>query len=223
MDITCPNCGHDGTVRAALAYGDGTSEHRFFAFAGNLSLAQMFGGVLLVLALWWLVLPLLFFGGGVTAILGKGRSTTLIASANRPPGRISPWIIYLGGATTILFLPMLLASEGIVRPLGAYGQWMYLVAPIASIALVIHLGRKMLQYNRTTWPEQEAIWQRTFMCKRCGTRFIKSDFDPVGVNVVRSDRPHQDGLLPNRFEDDEVAAARRKARTDDGMLRKRRI
>lgn len=218
MDILCPNCGHHKTKRAALVYGSGTTEHRFSAFAASLSLPQMLAAFTLLAGLWWVILPAMFIGGGITAFAGRGRSATLIASANKPPRKIPSWLIYLGGATTALFLPLIVVGLFEI-PLNA-GVW-YVVIMALSAILSVTLARAMLKYNNTTWGEHEAIWQRTFMCNRCGTRFIKSEFDPVGVNVVRSDGGHGN-LLPDRFEENEVAVARGKARTDDKDLRKRK-
>ncbi|HKJ07840.1 MAG TPA: hypothetical protein VKA76_02015, partial [Gammaproteobacteria bacterium] len=66
------------------------------------------------------------------------------------------------------------------------------VPPMLTVA-VLMMG---IAYNQRIWQSLEDRWQRTFMCKRCGTVFQVSDFElPEGANP-RSYRHRRGTYLP---------------------------
>lgn len=241
LDIDCPLCGSRHTERSALAWSKGLSHTRSttLGIGGLLALPfQALTGAAgpMMIALWPLFLLKSFLGFGLFAARSWGVSQSVYSAESAPPYRFPALKAALLApfAALFLFLTLSLAAAvaihlhlwaNAIQAPGALEARLNPLLPflgIGSIAIcagVVVLG---VAYNRKVWPKREAVWQRSFLCKRCGASFVVPGYDPVGENAVRSDRAGRGGLLPLAGSPADREAARGKAKDDERLLRKRR-
>lgn len=236
LDIDCPLCGSRHAERAALVWAKGLSRSRSSTLGAGGLLALPFQVILggaspFSLAMMPILLPALllksFFGFGLFAARSWGESQTVLSAEARPPFRFPIWKAVLMApfaaltltAVCLLVAMALSAAYGLPKSLLEAAAPLILIACAALCAAVVALGAA---YNRRVWPGREAVWQRSFLCKRCGANFVVPDYDPVGENAVRSDRAGRGGLLPLAGAPETRAQARAKAESDERLLRKKR-
>ncbi|TXF11578.1 hypothetical protein [Pelomicrobium methylotrophicum] len=165
-----------------------------------------------------------FFGLGLNLARSWGTSRTVLAAETRPPWRFPIVKATLYGVGFVFVgIFFLLMAHDLVPQLKPLNLNLYmnsgLVLLICIAAAVILLGHV---YNERVWKPKEAVWQRSFLCRRCGAVFAVPEFDPVGENPVRSDKAGKGGLLPLSGAPETRQAARAKAESDDILLRKKR-
>lgn len=244
MDIVCPLCESKKTQRLALTYAKGASRSRsksIFAFAGGGLSPLLFGLGILLFPISAPILALRFLFMGFGGVYTTTRTETLLAAESRPSKRLGRGFIVLMAICYIIFAAWVVAifAPIAIRPALSYfatfrhghyyGQFRWV--PLAMEALVLiaveYVGlraglRGARHYNDVVWAQKEAAWQRSFLCKRCGANFLVPEYDPVGINRVRSDKAGTGEYLPRveSLEQRDVIIA--KAQTDHEILRKRR-
>lgn len=225
MRIVCPLCGSGNAERLVLTWSRGLSRHRtktfgigsFFAFANPLNNGIVGLAALaltpLVLALW----PILtFLRLGLLAAYSWGTSQSALSYEAKPPFRFPAAKAALAAGYTFFVLPSTVVGMMHLPPAREnIGVLLSALAGGAAAWLAAHLGAL---YNRRVWAPREALWQRSFLCKRCGANFAVPEFDPEGIQPVRSDR--KGALLPLAGDPAGREAAMAKAATDDARLRK---
>ncbi len=218
MEFTCPLCHSQHATRLALVQAKGRSRSRGWSLTGSI-------GVMFSLALTLITLPFRFFGfGAITRNLSH--TETILARETAPPRRVPvlkmalfgwiPVYIFIGPPLTGLVMSLAARSPHLSVLLDNLIGLSLLAFYIASIVAGIY-------YNRKVWPKIEAVWQRTFLCGRCGANYIVPDFDPYGQRPVRSDQLGQGGSrfarrdgLPRAEQPEAQEQARAKAEQDLG-------
>lgn len=241
LDIDCPLCGSRHTERSALAWSRGLSRTQSSTLGVGGWLALPFHGLTggaspLLVVLWPLLLLKSFLGFGLFAARSWGRTQSVYSAEAAPPYRFPALKAALLAPFAALFLFLALSFAAMVaihvyleangiREFGALDARLKALLPLLAVfsfavcAAVMVFG---VFYNNKVWPKREAVWQRSFLCKRCGANFVVPDYDPVGENAVRSDRAGRGGLLPLAGSPADREAARGKAKDDGWLLRKRR-
>lgn len=172
----------------------------------------------------------------------RGTTQTYLATEAAPPPRFRTGLNAIRALVAVLigsaFTASLIAASGfgdaVAEP--AIGHLMAamgtpskrvaigLVVATAALPALGLTGAGLMagvRYNRAVWPLREAAWQRTFLCKRCGGTFLVPDFDPYGVNRIRSDKAGQGKgqFLPHAATEAERTRIRGKAHADGYWLR----
>ncbi len=150
MNIECPQCGSTELTKLSILYEQGLSMLR--ARSGGLGLAIGAGGADL------------FLGKART----KGEIQTRLSERVSPPRKCSYWKIVVGGLIGLMVLEFIL---GYTHTFLGYGGnfnrqlswlvWSYLGLLIFVLAFVVW-------YNSWVFPKRHQIWDRSFMCGRCG-------------------------------------------------------
>lgn len=186
MYIDCPACGSNHTQRAALTHGTGKSyQHSHSTNVGigmPLAVLHLLFNPLAYPYLLWEMLKMLarlifiFVGFSFT----RGTSETIVARDLEPPWHFS---VPLACAFGVLSTGMSWGIAYLARHYLSHGHLFVLVTtPVALAATVLVLGT---HYNEKLWKPREDLWQRTFMCRRCGTVFEVEDFDlPEGSSPL---------------------------------------
>ncbi len=183
MEFTCPLCQSPHATRLALVQAKGRSRSRGWSLTGGI-------GVILSLALTFITLPFRFFGfGAITRNLSH--TETVLARETAPPRRVPVLkMALLGWVPVYLFLSPFLA--GLEVSLAARDpHFGVLLNNLVGLGMLVFYIASIVAgnyYNRKVWPKVEAVWQRTFLCGRCGANYIVPAFDPYGQRPVRSDR-----------------------------------
>ena len=188
MEFTCPLCHSPHATRLALVQAQGRSRSRGWSLTGGI-------GVILSLAFTLITLPSRFFGfGAITRNLSH--TETVLARETAPPHRVPVLkMALLGWIPVYLFFGLFLT--GLEVSLAArdphFGVLLGDLIGLGMLAFYIASIVAGNHYNRKVWPKIEAVWQRTFLCGRCGANYIVPDFDPYGQRPVRSDQLGQGG------------------------------
>jgi hypothetical protein len=246
MEIICPLCDSKKTQRLALTYAKGVSTTSSTSVGVGAS-----SGLLAVLGLVFLPFTIAlgalgFARIGVFGFKTRGQTKTGLAAETEPPKKMS-WVnvVLMATAYTIAIIVAALWTGKYAIPLAAHAfliptktldDTSFTNAPFAIQAFIVVFGgiwlaillgglalgfRGAWHFNTKTWARREAGWQRTFLCKRCGGNFLAPDYDPIGVNVVRSDRLGTGEYLPRAETPEQRAAVSAKAASDDVDLRKK--
>ena len=244
MEIICPLCDSKKTQRLALTYAKGVSTTSSTSVGVGAS-----SGLLAVLGLVFLPFTIAlgalgFARIGVFGFKTRGQTKTGLAAETEPPKKMA-WgnVVLMALAYTVVIA--VIGSWTYARGIPVFAHALLLhVAPNATFATaplalqafvvlmvafwtIILVGGLVLgfrgawHFNTKTWARREAGWQRTFLCKRCGANFLAADYDPIGVNVVRSDRLGTGEYLPRAETPEQRAAVSAKAASDDVDLRKK--
>ncbi|MHB8252131.1 MAG: hypothetical protein ACYDEV_00170 [Acidiferrobacter sp.] len=242
MEITCPLCESHKSQRLALTYAKGASKSRsksIFVLAGGGAspLLMGLGFILFPISAPLLALRFLFMGFG--GMYTTTKTETLLAAESRPPKRLGRFFIFLMAFCFFMVTTVVIVDNAprIIMPILPFfatlrhGHWHgpFRFTPLALEALVwviveyigLRAGLKAARhYNDVVWAQKEAAWQRSFLCKRCGAHFLVPDYDPIGVNRVRSDKAGTGEYLPRAETPEQRAAVIAKAQTDHALLRK---
>ncbi len=248
MDIICPLCNHNRSERLALTYARGTS-HSVSTSVGAMAGG---GISPLTALLGFLFFPVTIGLGaagfvGMGVMRTWTRTQTGLAAESAPPKQLSWLAISLMTLAYIVTAPvvgmLILAWEqSHLYPASVshakHITWhmvftqhtgatvTMLVSMAVLLALIIWglvLGiRGMLQRRNVDWARREAGWQRTFLCNRCGANFLVPDYDPYGVNVVRSDRMGKGEYLPRAETRRQRETVEGKAAQDNVRMRGKR-
>ncbi|PZP62052.1 MAG: hypothetical protein DI596_04280 [Azospira oryzae] len=238
MRIVCPLCDSNRSERLALTWSRGLSHSTtntvgvsLMGFLRGLNPMNILdGGIFGVVTYYFRLLGLVFlpflafFGLGFHLARSWGTSRTVLSAETRPPWRFPVVRAALYGVGFVFIgVYLLLMAHGLVPWFRRLDMNLYmnsgLVFLLCLAAAVVFLGHV---YNERVWKPKEAVWQRSFLCRRCGAVFAVPEFDPVGENPVRSDRAGMGGLLPLAGAPETRRAARAKAQSDDRLLRKKR-
>ena len=246
MEIVCPLCDSKKTQRLALTYAKGvsTTSSTSVGVGASSGLLTFLGLIFLPLTI---VLAALGFARiGVFGFKTRGQTKTGLAAETEPPKKMA-WgnVVLMALAYTLAVAGLALWTASHIIPFAE--QTFHIPAPViddtpftkmpfsiqafaviyGAIWLTILLGGLVLgfrgawYFNTKIWARREAGWQRSFLCKRCGGNFLVPDYDPVGVNVVRSDRMGTGEYLPRAETPEQRAAVSSKAASDDVLLRKK--
>ena len=246
MDITCPLCESKKTQRLALTYAKGVSTTSSTSVGVGAS-----SGFLTVLGFVFLPITIAlgalgFARLGIFAFKTRGQTKTGLAAETEPPKKWS-WgtVVLMAMAYTVVVAVGALwtasrgipfAAEALHIPAKLVKVTTFAAAPFAIQVFLVVLGvfwsvillgglalgfRGAWYFNTKVWARREAGWQRSFLCKRCGGNFLVPDYDPIGVNVVRSDRLGTGEYLPRAETPEQRAAVSAKGASDDIDLRKK--
>lgn len=244
MEIICPLCESKKTQRLALTYAKGVSTTSSTSAGLGAS-----SGLLTVLGVLFLPLTIAlaalgFARIGIFGFKTRGQTKTGLAAETEPPKKMA-WgnVVLMALAYTLVIVGI--GSWTYARGIRVFVHALHLhvssnvtftTAPFAAqafLVLMVTLWSAILlgglalgfrgawHFNTKTWARREAGWQRTFLCKRCGGNFLAPDYDPIGVNVVRSDRLGTGEYLPRAETPEQRAAVSAKAASDDIDLRKK--
>ena len=160
MNMECQQCGSTEFTKLSLINEQGSST--LDAHSGALGLAIGTGGADLVL------------GQART----KGEIQTKLSNRVSPPHKWSYWKTVVGGLIGLMVLEFML---GYAHTFLGYGgnfnqQLSWLVWSYLGL-LVFVLGF-VVWYNSRVFPKRHRIWDRSFMCRRCG-------------HIMQVDRPAQ--------------------------------
>lgn len=232
LAIECPLCGDRHTERLALAWAKGLSRTESTAAGVGATLMAPFHAVLgaaspLSLAFWPFLLLKSFLGFGLFMAKSWGTSQSVYSRETRPPYRFPTLkAILVFPVAWVALLAIMLLALSIACELSGLGRegferhaGLAVAASLAACAAVVCLG---VFYNRAVWPKREALWQRSFACKRCGAIFPVPEYHPEGGNAVRSDRAGEGGLLPLAGNPEDRLRAAALAPEDERRLRKRK-
>ncbi|MHB8254973.1 MAG: hypothetical protein ACYDEV_15070 [Acidiferrobacter sp.] len=233
MKIDCPLCQGHRTERLALTYAKGVT-HTVSNSVGVGAGGGGGGGLMSLLFPLFLPLSIPFFalkflGVGVFGMRTWTRSSTLLAAESQPPKRLSYFKVFLMAVAYFLAVPVLIGYLGIqvLQPITAHAARVPVEIFFGILILVAVFGGLFLgirgarAWNNVIWAPKEAGWQRSFLCQRCGAHFLVPDYDPIGVNVVRSDKAGTGEYLPRAETPEQRAAVIAKAQSDHRMLRKK--
>ncbi len=237
MEISCPLCESHKTQRLALTYAKGVSHSESTTVGAGASISPLtiLGFVFFPIAI--AIGALGFMGLGL--FYARTRTTTItgLAAESAPPKRLK-WgnvvlmaLAYIIGMTIACGYLLREVDHALIVPSAphAKAQAITLLVVGAIVWLVLLLGGLWLgikgarYFNDVVWARREAGWQRTFLCKRCGGNFLVPDYDPIGVNVVRSDRMGTGEYLPRAETREQRAAVSAKAQSDHQTLRKKGV
>jgi hypothetical protein len=146
----CPQCGSQNTRRLSLIYLQGTADVAGLAFFMGMK-------------------------GNYGLVPTYARKTSRLAQLAAPPLKKS-W----GGFAFLWFFGSLLLCFGVGVFVSAtipdIGDqilfWsMYVGWPLMFLIGVWSRRRAALHYNRNVWPILYEVWQRSYLCGRCGTVF----------------------------------------------------
>lgn len=144
--FVCPNCGSDNIVRFSVAYRNGTSDIDTTTNTGGVGFA---GGHL---------------GIGGASGHTTGTQMTQLAQEVAPPkkmGYVAPIVIGI----VVGFIVAALCDH--------ISTNLEFVGLIAFAAVVYFLGyKKAYLYNRDTYPQLMAQWNQSWLCMKCGHKFI---------------------------------------------------
>lgn len=188
MEIKCPTCDHRGTERLALSYAKGDSRSRSVSAHVTAGLGFLLNPIG--------ILKSAFFG---LLTIGRiwGHSQTTLASETEPPRKYRYWLVIP------LFLALKIFWGLVVGPFASspdeLASWVIVLAKLSPGALVIGYLAYALYYNLKVWPKKETSWQKTFLCRRCGTVFEEQDFEIP--DAVRSDERKKGRFLPKISRD----------------------
>lgn len=173
----------------------------------------------------------------------KGTTQSYLAAETAPPPRFrvianlfrAVFLVAIGTAILAGFIGSSGLGDHVVEPwivtpiarvfeLRTTAEILPLVITVPAVPMVLLAAAFMVmgvRYNRKVWPYREASWQRTFLCKRCGGTFVEPDFDPYGVNKVRSDKAGKGKgeFLPHNETEAEREAVHGKAEQDARYMR----
>lgn len=195
MEIKCPACAHAGTERLALTYSRGKSNTKTTSASVSVGLGRLF--VLLNPMTWVdglmnfsnpmsLLRGVLSGFGFVFGLLTIGRSrgtTQSVLSAEIAPPEKSRWVRMLLQGALLSFIVLLIVNSLGPQHVSGLSRFLVLsVAPLLTVVAVVH----GIHFNRNIWPAREAHWQRSFMCRRCGTVFHVAEFNPPALATVSS-------------------------------------
>ncbi|MHB8410002.1 MAG: hypothetical protein ACYDHY_18305 [Acidiferrobacterales bacterium] len=210
MDIRCPLCHSEDTKRLALVQAEGRSRTKGVTvgggFGGGLSLAGM------ALSAVFFPIKVLF---GVFVGVNRSRSATDLAAETAPPRRAPAWLM-----ATLGLIPSFWISQFIGTRF--HSDFMQSVV-WTGLFFILYGGATFaaFYYNRKAFPKREASWQRTFLCQRCGANFVVAEYDPYGMNAVRSDRLGTGNALPIAEQPQARETAEAKADADARQWRER--
>lgn len=150
MNIECPKCNSTEFTKLSLIYASGFS---------NLEARSRGWG-------------LLFGNGGADVALGsfrtKGEIQTRLSQRVSPPHKWSYWKIMVGGLIGLLIFEFILGNvDTFLRMGGNFNQqlaWLgYSYLGVVASALCVAFW-----YNHSVIPKRHRVWDRSFMCRRCG-------------------------------------------------------
>lgn len=154
--MQCSNCGGQDIVKLSLIYEGGVAIHTTHAVGG-------------------------FVGNRDGVAVSTATTTTVSASAQRaaPPRKkglgwqiVGYFYATCAAVITIVMLGTVISamvSGNIATVIGG----ILFGAPFAAIAYLsfralLRRTRKTIEYNQTTYPQEVALWQRQYQCRRCG-------------------------------------------------------
>jgi len=143
----CPSCGSENIQRLSVIWKGGTSNWDGSAVGVGMGS----GGV----------------GGGV-ALMG-GTSQTLLADDAAPPRKVSPW--------TVLIVLILVLVGSIIIFMGALKNSLPLELDLFLVVFTVSITAlyfilNTIRYNTKIYPVEVEKWRNSFLCLRCGAKFI---------------------------------------------------
>ncbi len=146
-NLNCPACRSRQTARLSVVYEQGLSNINTSSNTGGVGLG--FGGL----------------GVGIARSRTRGVSQTALSQKAAPPAK-------MGCAKPLVTIFVVYAFLNIFDSQGANvanalaAGW--LCCSVAAITIVSN-------YNSKTWPPLKAVWDRTYLCGRCGHMFAADD------------------------------------------------
>ncbi|MGH9440281.1 MAG: hypothetical protein ACRD22_21035 [Terriglobia bacterium] len=150
MNIECPKCGSTEFTKLSLIYAEGFSKLE----------ARSRG--------WGLIVG----SDGADLAFGKfrtkGQIQTKLSQKLSPPRKWSYWKIAFGGLVGLLVLEFILGYvDTFLRVGGNFNQQLAWLgySYIGAVAFILCLA---FRYNFGVFPRRYHLWDRSFMCRRCG-------------------------------------------------------
>lgn len=120
------------------------------------------------------------FGVGATVAQGHSTSVTALAQQAAPPVRpsSSPVLFVLLAAVVVFFLLLALVSAAVSYVVAAIFVFLGIVVLGVGVTGLVFL-QKAKEQDIQSYNYWFDIWQKTWMCLRCGTRFNPYQTGPV--------------------------------------------
>lgn len=150
MNIECPECGSAEFTRVSLIYAQGLSDLDARSRGWGILIGS--GGADL----------------GFGSFRTKGQIQSRLSQKVSPPCKLSYWKIALGGLIGLMILEFILGYvDTFLHTGGNFNQqlawcgyaWLGLVAIMICLAV---------RHNFGVFPRRHRVWDRSFMCRRCG-------------------------------------------------------
>jgi hypothetical protein len=150
VELQCQKCGSTDLRKVSLVYRDGLNQVKTATRLGGFVLGPNGPG--------------LFFGRAKT----RGIQQTDLSTALNPPARwsyirLAGWAFAVSCAGLLAYIVFASASA---PPVSTLPVKLYVfLAPVTFVVLVALFWR----HNHLVYPRQDAEWDRSFLCQRCGT------------------------------------------------------
>ncbi|MEO8199670.1 MAG: hypothetical protein ABI679_04030 [Gemmatimonadota bacterium] len=158
MNLACPKCTSNEVRKLSMIYNEGLS----IINAQTSTVGSGFGG-----------------GGaafGSASSHTTGRQQTQLSKQASPPPK-KPWLLW--GFTAIIM--GFAALSNLSHP--GFGT----LVCIGVAALAVRFTLRGRQYNAEVYPGLHQTWEESFMCNRCGEKFVPSHA-VMGINPAISSR-----------------------------------
>jgi hypothetical protein len=170
MNIECPQCGSTEFTKLSLVYAQGFSNLE--ARSRGLGLVFGSGG------------PDIAFGRAKT----KGQLQSKLSEAVSPPRKWSIWRVFFWGL--VGFPCVEFAFESLGGTLSLSGLWSNFSTDVTwlvygYLALMTLVLLLTLWHNYGIFPARRRVWDRSFMCRRCGHVVEVSDLGASDAGNVR--------------------------------------
>ncbi len=152
--MQCPKCKSDDAIKLSLVHAAGLSEIQTSSRGHTLALGDA---------------GLLLGSGHSTA---TGASQTLLSKVAAPPRKKPYWHVILAWLIGLAIGGSLILDLNVytVNPDAHVRHQFHVFAYIFSF-LVAFVLAVLWRYNRRILPRQRELWNRSFMCRRCGEIF----------------------------------------------------
>ena len=145
VNYVCPHCGSENVQSFELAWVNGQHKNDGIVTGGGVSRGGLFGG-----------------GAKVT-----GTSQSVLSQSVAPPVEYS----YVRELLTVFIgIPVVFAIVGIFLFPHASGTWAWV--PMIAY-LYFHTYKVAYNYNKNIYPEEMERCHHSWICLKCGNRFIK--------------------------------------------------
>ena len=172
MNIECPQCGSTEFTKLSLVYAEGISDLNARSRGWDILVGS--GGADL----------------GFGKVRTKGQIQTRLSQRVSPPPKWSYWKILFSGVVGMLVLEFVLGYiDTFLRTGGNFNQQLAWFG-YAWLGLVAFILCLTFRYNVWTVPKRYRLWDRSFICRRCGHVTQASPLNPCESEaLVREVQP----------------------------------
>jgi hypothetical protein len=150
MDLRCPKCNSNNLKKISLAYQEGTQ---------HVDMRSRVRGLLFVGGR-----PGVFVGGATT----RGPQQSALSKRLCPPSKWSYVKLVLWSGVVTLIALIIYVQHVMSSPVPASSLPVKLYVAFAPVVFLLLVGTTW-RHNHSTYRENYAQWNESFICERCGT------------------------------------------------------